>query len=778
MTPVKSKHKKTKHVKVKHVHHKSYRKRHYLTLFTLILLGVVVLASTAAYLNESYVAQRIASQTISDIFSEADSTKRDRTVSSTYGFSLKYNTKQYHPSAVDESTGELYVGSELDTPRAYDTVRLSKQNIDSSENSSVKLNYYSSEKVSEENLIDIEQKYIIQKQSNQDQLKKASSQQKVYDGVTFQRTVWTRDITAKSVNLKTSFVTYTGVVHGSPLTLIVYQGISSDSADDVIGGLSFTERKQVFHTPSEGALARKNISLGLMDSVLGMDQASAAVPSFTASERISAAYGAAVVKIYNIEVGDLAIDGKTVVSGHLAGGTGSGFIVSSDGYVATNGHVAVIDPRDEIVIVALEELQDGNTAPFYSLVDMSTATQQEMDRLATDDEKGNYLIKKIYDIPSSRFSFVNSKQNLLVGLNENQVDIKELVRKTQTKRNFNGGSSVRQAKLIESDYDGIILPSVTGQFTKSDVALIKMEGSHYPMVTIGDIDDLAQGSNLNIMGFPGIGSDNGIVSETKTSSTLTTGKVSSLKTDTGGHKLIETDTEIGHGNSGGPAFSDEGKVIGIATYAIDPGGQGDGTLNYVRDVKDFQSIAEKASIDYKISQTQDEWDKGIDFFYQARYKKAVANFEQAKTLYPDHPVAEKMIATAQKRIANGENIDDFPVVETVSALVVILFGITVTTIFIVRHKKKHNVLAQAVANGVVQPIAPGAPAQYVPILPSAQTQVWPQPAVQPALGQYPSAPVNQPQTTSAPQSIQNTPQPVAQNPYDSTNGGPTRPLIQ
>jgi hypothetical protein len=254
-----------------------------------------------------------------------------------------------------------------------------------------------------------------------------------------------------------------------------------------------------------------------------------------------------------------------------------------------------------------------------------------------------------------------------------------------------------------------------------------------------------------------------LVSQTKTTSTLTTGKVSSHKIDSGGHQLIETDTEIGHGNSGGPAYNDDGYVVGIATYSAG-GGEGDGTLNYIRDIADFKNVAAQSSVNYAESRTQTEWDKGIQLFYQAHYKSAVAHFARVQKLYPNHPTAKQLTATADKRIANGENIDEFPVLLVVILGIIILAGAAGSVVFIVMHKQKHNALVQAVATGQATPPVPGAPVQFVP--PAMPTQQFiaqapqqfaqvPQPFAVPE--QAPVPLTQQPVVVQAPQ-----PQPVQQ----------------
>lgn len=704
-----------KTVKVTHAHHRSYRKRHYVALIAFIALGVALINSVWLYYNNSSFMHRLAEDTIAGVFG-GQAGDSQSTISSTYGFSVTYSPREYYASAVDGVSGGLYVTSELNTDRAYQTIRFSKSAATSAgtdATASVKLNYYP-DVTAGGDLATLEKTYVTSTQTDPTSLNRQDSKTVTVHGVSFLRTSWSHDVTTKSATLTTHLMSYTGIVNGSPLTVIVYQGFAADaSAEHFMDGLHFGTRLQAYQPASATVATRTQQAESLLNTLTLTATASAAVPTVTSAERVGATYGPAVVKIYNVFSGDLAIDGKVVEQKYLGGGTGSGFIVSSDGYIATNGHVAVIDPRDTIVEVAIEYLNQGNDKPLQTLVALSGLTSADVAGAKSDAEVEKIIIKKIYQIPASRFSIQNQTANLLVGLGSKQVDLEDLVTQTQNHHQYAERDTIKRATFKSADFEGIILPEVTGEYTKSDVALIKIQGTGYPMVKLGGVSQVAQGADINIMGYPGIGSDNGIVSTTQTSATLTTGKVSSLKKDSDNHNLIETDTTIGHGNSGGPVFDDQGYVVGLATYgAVD--GSGVGELNYVRDIQDFKDLADKSSVNYStVSATQKEWETGIDYFYRAHYKQALASFTKVQKLYPTHPRANEMIASANQHIANGDNVNDFPWVATIIAGVAVLGGLGTTIWFILRHKRGHHAYAAAVTAGTIQPIVPGGQPQFV-----------------------------------------------------------------
>ena len=88
---------------------------------------------------------------------------------------------------------------------------------------------------------------------------------------------------------------------------------------------------------------------------------------------------------------------------------------------------------------------------------------------------------------------------------------------------------------------------------RSDVALIKIEGTGLPTVRIGDVSKLKVGEWVIAIGSP-FGLE----------STVTAGIVSAKSRDTGDLlPLIQTDVAINPGNSGGPLINMRGEVVGI-----------------------------------------------------------------------------------------------------------------------------------------------------------------------------------------------------------------------
>ena len=94
---------------------------------------------------------------------------------------------------------------------------------------------------------------------------------------------------------------------------------------------------------------------------------------------------------------------------------------------------------------------------------------------------------------------------------------------------------------------------IIGADKRTDVAVVKIEGSALPSVKIGDISKLRVGEWVMAIGSP-FGLEN----------TVTAGIVSAKQRDTGDYlPFIQTDVAINPGNSGGPLINMRGEVVGI-----------------------------------------------------------------------------------------------------------------------------------------------------------------------------------------------------------------------
>ncbi|PYM15426.1 MAG: hypothetical protein DMD81_15065 [Candidatus Rokuibacteriota bacterium] len=103
-----------------------------------------------------------------------------------------------------------------------------------------------------------------------------------------------------------------------------------------------------------------------------------------------------------------------------------------------------------------------------------------------------------------------------------------------------------------------------GSDAKTDVALLKIDGSNLPTIPFGDSDRLEVGEPVMAIGNP-FGLEQ----------TVTTGIVSAKERFIGAgpyDDFIQTDASVNPGNSGGPLIDARGALIGITTAIVSPNG--------------------------------------------------------------------------------------------------------------------------------------------------------------------------------------------------------------
>jgi serine protease Do len=107
--------------------------------------------------------------------------------------------------------------------------------------------------------------------------------------------------------------------------------------------------------------------------------------------------------------------------------------------------------------------------------------------------------------------------------------------------------------------------TVVGADPRTDLAVLKVQADRpLPFLQLGDSDKIRPGEWVVAVGNPfGLGG------------TVTAGIVSALGRDLGAgpyDQFLQTDAAINQGNSGGPLFSRDGKVVGVNTVILSPTG--------------------------------------------------------------------------------------------------------------------------------------------------------------------------------------------------------------
>jgi serine protease Do len=104
---------------------------------------------------------------------------------------------------------------------------------------------------------------------------------------------------------------------------------------------------------------------------------------------------------------------------------------------------------------------------------------------------------------------------------------------------------------------------LVGTSKENDLAILKIKGNRYPVVTFGNSDEVKVGDVAIVVGNPNGAhgawtTTEGIISAVDRQSTINN------KT----YKMFQTDAAVNPGNSGGPLCNDQGEVIGVITQIM------------------------------------------------------------------------------------------------------------------------------------------------------------------------------------------------------------------
>lgn len=399
---------------------------------------------------------------------------------------------------------------------------------------------------------------------------------------------------------------------------------------------------------SKGIGVPLKIIYSLFFAVLIVTAASAS-EQVTAENRVSYLGRPSVVMITTEYVGNLENDeGKSTVylssddpefeaeveiPQFSAGFFGSGFVVSKDGYIVTNAHVVQETEEEllaEFALQALEWAAEEWPAIFVANGDEPYPKTEE-------DLLEIYDLFLTYDL--------DSMQEILVyfgspsSLDRSPAGYPAEIRKISPQELWFGSGDYKYR-------------------SGKDLAIIKIETSdELPTATLGDSNDVDVGDKVVVIGYPGVTTswqNAELSAETDYVPSVTSGIISAKKRLPDKSEAFQTDAAIYHGNSGGPAFNQDGEVIGIATFGsgktlvsgdwIDVQG-----YNFLIPINVAKSFISELNIDTTPSQTTKAFERGFEHYWNGSRPEARGEFDAIlATLDPKNQYAMEYSSMAQR----------------------------------------------------------------------------------------------------------------------------------
>lgn len=334
------------------------------------------------------------------------------------------------------------------------------------------------------------------------------------------------------------------------------------------------------------------------------------------AQRIAAYSKPAVVRIFNYAIVEWNFSNiyddevcnffKKIQNQTIIGGSGSGAVISSNGYIITNAHV-----------VELSQLNDKDIAvtAFVQLAKQVAAEFNISDNLAA-----KYLLKYTTYKSVSKF-------------------IKVILPNSNT-------------EAMDAEIKSYGAPIGEGK----DVAVIKVEGRNYPTLKIGSSNKVQIQDNIWLLGYPGAADSELLSSSSAAVVSITDGKISAVdKKSTQGAPVLQLTAAATHGNSGGPVIDENGNIIGLLTFRGNTvNGQEVQGFNFAVPSETITEFVNQSGAKNEQSEVDTLYKEGLDLYWGGYYKDALVRFEQLKHLNPNHPEVDKLIADSQQNSAHSK----------------------------------------------------------------------------------------------------------------------------
>jgi len=318
--------------------------------------------------------------------------------------------------------------------------------------------------------------------------------------------------------------------------------------------------------------------------------------------------------------------------------TGTGVIVSPDGYIMTNSHVISYQTIKNLIAsdYIYQAIDDGYAR-------LSEAEIKKINENGSREEMGNFA-EKIADYILSQSNFNLEKTITVLNPSSRKETLEELANEGFT------------ASVV----------SVNDNFFKDsrDAALIKIDQKNLPAIKLGTSTDVSTGKKVYIFGYPSTAE---IDEKDLLEPTFTQGAISATKESINkDFKIFQTDAKISKGSSGGPLLDDQGRVIGLVTFITSDLTKQDGdSFAFAIPIDTAKDIIASGKISGELPTYQEGdyssyFKTGLEFLKGNQCKKALTEFDAAKQNNPDYNLSGYLNPYVQQCggiISSGKSID-------------------------------------------------------------------------------------------------------------------------
>jgi S1-C subfamily serine protease len=182
----------------------------------------------------------------------------------------------------------------------------------------------------------------------------------------------------------------------------------------------------------------------------------------------------------------------------------------------------------------------------------------------------------------------------------------------------------------------------TQTFTNGDTAIIKVNEDNLNALPVPSDDvDVQTGMDVATVGYPA--AVDATVDADYTPS-VKTGTISALKESGGGlTDVYEVDADVFPGMSGGPAVTQDGKVIGVNSF----GSGEERRISFIQPIEHVKELTNGAGIDLKLGPTTQKYRTGLDAYFDGDKTVAVKNLQAVVDEQPANGLAKEYLEKAK-----------------------------------------------------------------------------------------------------------------------------------
>ncbi|RDI49653.1 trypsin-like peptidase domain-containing protein [Nocardia mexicana] len=280
----------------------------------------------------------------------------------------------------------------------------------------------------------------------------------------------------------------------------------------------------------------------------------------------------------------------------------TGFVVDPDGYIATAGHCVDTGP-------GAESFRDSYI---------------QMAALEAHERRPQVSAEEFYEFGAKNWTVEGDAKG-------SPLDLQVVVQLGS------GKADPLPARVV--DYRSL------GQ---GDVALLEVEAHALASAELTTDADVRIGDQVMAVGYP---ASTDLVTDRSAEPSNKEGAISSKKTQ-GSVPVYEISAAVSPGMSGGPTVGSDGRVLGVNSFTVRGESQ---PFNFISPAAGLSELLKRNGVQPAVGPVDTTYRAGLTAFYDGRYTAAIADFDKALALSPDHAKAAEMkTSAAQMRDRFGD----------------------------------------------------------------------------------------------------------------------------